>query len=231
MDKEINLNELYKLIKKSLVKIVFFTFIVAAIMFSVSNYLIMPQFEASTSMIIIDSEGKKGQDISKEINELKFNKELVNTYSEIIKTRGVANIVISNLDLDISYEEFKARVSVGQKNNTEIFEIKVIDTIPERARDIANETSDVFKEVIIDIMKIDNVQILDKAIVPSRPISPKIERNTLLGAIAGFMISVFMIIIKETFDTRVKSPEDVSENFDIPVLGVIPEYKKRPGRR
>ena len=55
-------------------------------------------------------------------------------------------------------------------------------------------------------------------------------RNTLLGAIVGFMISVFMIIIKETFDTRVKSPEDISENFDIPVLGVIPEFKKRHGR-
>ncbi len=44
------------------------------------------------------------------------------------------------------------------------------------------------------------------------------------------MISVFMVIIKETFDTRVKSPEDISENFDIPVLGVIPEFKKRHGR-
>lgn len=230
MDKEIDLYELYKLIKKSFVKIFFFTFIIAAIVFSLSNYVLIPKYQASTSMIIIDSDIQKDQDVSKEINELKYNKELVNTYSEIIKTRGIANIVIDNLELNISYEDFKEMVSVTQKNNTEIFEINVIDTIPERAADIANETSDVFKEVIIDIMKIDNVQILDKAIVPSRPISPKIERNTLLGAIAGFMISVFMIIIKETFDTRVKSPEDISENFDIPVLGVIPEFKKRHGR-
>lgn len=230
MDKEINLNELYKLMKKSFLKIFLFTIIVATIVFSVSNYVLIPKYQASTSMIIINSDIQKDQDVSKEINELKYNKELVNTYSEIIKTRGIANIVIDNLELNISYEDFKEMVSVTQKNNTEIFEINVIDTIPERAADIANETSDVFKEVIIDIMKIDNVQILDKAIVPSRAISPKVIRNTLLGAIIGFMISVFIIIIKETFDTRVKSPEDISENFDIPVLGVIPEFKKRHGR-
>ena len=116
-------------------------------------------------------------------------------------------------------------VSVESKNDTEIFEVKVVDTIPERAADIANETSNVFKDSIVKIMKVDNVQILDKAIVADKPSSPKIVKNTAIGFVLGFILSMFVSMIKLMTDTTIKTAEDITSEFGLPVIGMIPDRK------
>lgn len=72
----------------------------------------------------------------------------------------------------------------------------------------------------------DNVQILDKATLPEAPSSPKVMRNTAIGAMLGFILGIGIALIKELSDTRVKTSEDVTEAFDIPVLGLIPDKHK-----
>ena len=110
--------------------------------------------------------------------------------------------------------------------DTQIISVKVVDTIPERAQDIANETANIFKQSIGDIMNVDNVQILDGATLPEEPSSPKVMKNTAIGAILGFILAVAIAMIKELSDTRIKTSEDVTTEFDIPVLGLIPDRKK-----
>ena len=228
LEREIELGELWEGFTKHLIKIILITIIFGVISFGVNSFLITPEYKASASMIIgKDSSQKISLDeMTISMNDLKLSQELVDTYSEIIKTRGIAEIVINNLDLNMNYEEFSKKVTVSSKKNTEIFEVSVVDTIPSRAKDIANETSEVFKEAVKKIMQIDNVQILDAAITPSKPISPNIIRNSALAAMLGFMIATFIFLMKEMMDTTIKAPEDISETFGIPVIGIIPDRKR-----
>ena len=161
------------------------------------------------------------------MNDVRLDQKLVGTYTEIIKTRSIANMVIENLDLDLTYEDFRDMVSVKTKNDTEIFEVSVIDTIPERARDIANETSNVFKNSIPDIMRIDNVNILAEAVVAVKPYSPNIIKNTIIGFLLGIIISIFVEIIRLLTDTTIKTSEDISKEFGLTVIGMIPDEKNR----
>lgn len=222
-EKEIDLVELWEVIKKNFIKYILFGILFGVIVFAVSKFLITPKYESSVSIIVNSEENKNNQDI--QLNDIQLNQKLVGTYTEIIKTRGIADLVIKNLGLDLTYEEFSDMVSVSSKNDTEIFEVKVVDTIPERAADIANETSNVFKNSIVKIMKVDNVQILDKAIVPSKPSSPKIVKNTAIGFILGFILCMFVSVIKLMTDTTIKSAEDITSEFDLPVIGMIPDKK------
>ena len=228
LEREIDLLELWNAFKKHLIKIILITIIFGGISFGVNSFLITPEYKASTSMIIgkNNSQVYTMEEAMINMNDLKLSQELVDTYSEIIKTRGIADLVINNLGLDMDYEEFSKKVRVSSKNNTEIFEVSVVDNIPTRARDIANETSDVFKEAVKKIMRIDNVQILDAAIEPTKPVSPNILRNTALGSVLGFMFAAFIFLLKEVMDTAVKTPEDISETFNIPVIGIIPDRKR-----
>lgn len=222
-EKEIDLLELWDVIKKNFIKYILFGILFGTLLFALSEFVITPKYESSVSLIVNSEENKENQNV--QLNEIQVNQKLVTTYSEIVKTRGIADQVINNLDLDIDYEEFSDMVSVESKNDTEIFEVKVVDTIPERAADIANETSNVFKDSIVKIMKVDNVQILDKAIVADKPSSPKIVKNTAIGFVLGFILSMFVSVIKLMTDTTIKTPEDITSEFGLPVIGMIPDRR------
>ena len=228
-EQEIDLIELFKKMVKHLPLIILLSIIVGAASFAASKFLITPKYDSNATMIV--SSSKQNTDPNNpqaavELSQINANKALISTYSEIVKSKGIADRVIVNLGLDMDYEVFSKKVSIEPVKDTQIISVKVVDTIPERAQDIANETANIFKSSIGDIMNVDNVQILDGASLPEEPSSPNIARNTAIGIMLGFILGIAIVMIKELTDTRIKSSEDITAEFDIPVLGLIPDRKK-----
>ena len=48
-----------------------------------------------------------------------------------------------------------------------------------------------------------------------------------IGAVLGFMVGVFLTFLLEYLDNTFKTPDDIKNNLDLPVLGSIPEIKSR----
>lgn len=228
-EQEIDLLELGKQILKHSLLILILAILAGLGAFGLSKYVISPKYEANTSMIVSSSKQNIDQNNPQadvELSQINANRALVSTYSEIVKSRGIADKVIANLNLDMDYEEFSNKVSIEPVKDTQIISVKVVDTIAQRAADIANETSMIFKDSITQIMNVDNVQILDKATLPEEPSSPKVMRNTVIGVMLGFILGIGIALIMELSNTRVKTSEEVTEAFDIAVLGLIPDRHK-----
>lgn len=203
--------------------------LLGAVGYGVSKYVLTPKYDSNATMIVSNStstDSQNPQQANVELGQIQANKALISTYSEIVKSRGIADKVISNLNLDMDYGEFSEKVSIEPVKDTQIISVKVVDTIPERAQDIANETANIFKDSIGDIMKVDNVQILDGATLPSRPSSPNIKKNTAIGVALGLILGVMISIFKELADTTIKSQDDINKYFDLPVIGIIPDKKQ-----
>jgi capsular exopolysaccharide synthesis family protein len=67
------------------------------------------------------------------------------------------------------------------------------------------------------------VRILDPALVPTAPISPRPLVNLLLALVAGLLFSVVVIYLRSIFDRTVRSADDATHAAtDIPVLAVVP---------
>lgn len=228
-EQEIDLIELFKNIKKHTLLIIILGLLLGGISYGVSSYVLTPKYDSNATMIVSNSTSTDSQSIEQanvDFGQIQANKALISTYSEIVKSRGIADKVISNLNLDMDYEEFSEKVSIEPVKDTQIISVKVVDTIPERAQDIANETANIFKDSIGDIMKVDNVQILDGATLPERPSSPNIKKNTAIGVVLGLILGVMISIFKELADTTIKTQDDISNNFDLPVIGIIPDKKQ-----
>ncbi|HUI66204.1 MAG TPA: polysaccharide biosynthesis tyrosine autokinase [Bacteroidota bacterium] len=58
------------------------------------------------------------------------------------------------------------------------------------------------------------VDIVDPALEPIRPVSPKTSANLILGLLAGLGLGVILVIVKDRLDIIVKGPEDLS-GFDL----------------
>lgn len=228
-EQEIDLIELSKKIAKHLPMILIFSIIVGAASFLLSKFVITPKYDSNTTMIVSNSNQNNDPNnpqTNVELGQIQANKALISTYSEIVKSKGIAERVIKNLGLDMDYEEFSSKVSIEPVKDTQIISVKVVDTIPERAMDIANETANIFKSSIGEIMNVDNVQILDGAILPEEASSPNVKKNTAIGIILGFVLGVAVVLFKEIADSSVKSSEEVTEYFDIPVIGIIPDSEQ-----
>ncbi len=75
---------------------------------------------------------------------------------------------------------------------------------------------------IAEAMKSGNVRIIDEAVIPERPVRPRILLNIALAAFLGLLIGVGLAFFLDYLDTTIHSPEDVEENLGLPVLGQIP---------
>ncbi|QOJ22930.1 MAG: chain length determinant protein EpsF [Gammaproteobacteria bacterium] len=66
-----------------------------------------------------------------------------------------------------------------------------------------------------------SVSLLDAAKIPEKPDSPKLLLNIALSVILGTLIGLGVGLIAEMIDRRVRSPEDLVDVLQVPVLGVI----------
>ena len=133
---EIDLKELFDYYKS---KIVYIIMTIVAVIILGNTYMVLrriPMYKSDTTIVLVSE--KQGE--SYNTTELQLNKNLVGTYSEIIKSRKVLETVIKNLNLDINYEELKTRVNVSSVVNTEIIKITVSDDDSKEATLIANNS-------------------------------------------------------------------------------------------
>lgn len=220
---EIELRELFFIVWKKKWLIVLIT-LVSIIASAVISFFVLPsEYETYTTLMVGKSKEYSGMNQSIEYNDVLLNQKLVSTYGEIAKSRAVGLKVIEDLDLDMSYGSFIEKLSVSLVNETEIIKISVTHDDPKEAAVIANKTAEVFMSQVKEIMNIDNVQVIDRALVPDGAVSPRPMLNIAIAAVLGIMISVFIIFILEYLDNTIKTPNDVERHLDLPVIGMIPK--------
>jgi tyrosine-protein kinase Etk/Wzc len=69
---------------------------------------------------------------------------------------------------------------------------------------------------------ISNIDIVDPAFVPDKPVKPKKAKNLILGLLVGCMFGVGLAFFREYLDDTLKSVDEVKRALGLPILGIIP---------
>lgn len=219
---EISLKELLLILRKRIRLIAILTILSVVTSGIVSFFILDKEYQTFTTLMVGKPRDYRSYNNQLDYNDILLNQKLVSTYGELVKTRAVADEVIRNLNLDISYEAFREKVNVNLVQDTEIIRLEVVDTNPALAAEIANETAQVFMESVKDIMKVENIQVIDEARVPDKPIKPRPMLNMAIAGVLGLMIGVFITFLLEFLDNTIKTPDDVERHLELPVIGTIP---------
>lgn len=218
-EEEIDLRDVFNILKKQWRMVALITLIAVVISAILSFLILNPAYEATSTILV----GRNQNNYSTDLNaDVTLSKQLVNTYGEIMKTNAILDPVIHNLDLDLTTDELSEKITVTPVGETELIEVTVQDRYPMKAADISNEICKVFSDKIQDIMKVDNVSIIEEAIPPIDPVKPNKMLNIAIGTVLGLMIGIFVVFLKEYLDNTIKTPEDVQKYLELPVLGSIP---------
>ena len=203
----------------------------AAVALAFTHFAIVPQYRSVTKMYVLAR-----QDENTLTNtDLQTASQLTKDYVELIKSRTVAENVISSMHLNLNPEELTSKISVSTPSDARVISIAVIDPDPEMARDLANEVRNKAAEHIQAVMNSEAVNVVDMANLPTSKYSPSTSKNTMMAALVGLVLASAIVILRYMLNDTVKTADDVEKYLGLSTLGSIPvtrtAHKKSSSRK
>lgn len=192
-----------------------------------SSYFIEPQYEASAKLIVNQYKESSSLISSIDVGSINSTIGLIKTYKEILRTpRMMKKVVKEYPQLGVTFGELIGKVSVSSVNETQVMSISVRDDSYEKAANIANAVAIVFQKSVPDLMKVDNVSVLDQADPKENhsPIAPNPKMNIAVAFMLSLMIGIGIAFLLDYLDDTIKTEEDILATLDVPVLTSIPMF-------
>ncbi len=221
VEREIDLKIIFDVLRRNILPIILVTVIVAGMALVGSMLFLQKQYEAYATLIV-NNEKKDSSPVNS--NEIVAAQSLADVYAIIIKSDTVLQKVIDDLKLNMTYEELSKAISVSSVNNTQVIRISMQNSDKDFAKKVIEDVIEVAPPIIKEKVEAGSVQKIDDARFENdgNPVSPSLSRNTLLGALAGLVLILIIVFLKEFLNNTFKTEEDVMRTLNIPLLGVIP---------
>lgn len=182
-----------------------------------------PQFVATASVFV----GPRTiDDAAVAIEELAFSRELLGSYADMFRRLPIAERVVEDERVPIGPSELRDRIDTRIVPGTRTIEASVTDRDPARAQRLANRLVNAFVAEIQSSFGHGSapVSVLEEALRPMSPTSPRPIRDGVLGWLLGAMVGVGGAYVLDRMDTRIRGRHDVRSVLEgTPVVGSIPQ--------
>lgn len=226
---EINLGDIFQILLSKWIYILLAGIIVATAVGLITHFLIKKKYTASTTMYVFTT-AEQMQTGTISYNELSAADNLIKTYQVIVKSNSVLDVVAEHFNAEhsqyaawnINASSLSSASSVSVPDGTKLIKISVTTRDPNLSADLANSFADCVPEEIVRITKAGGVEIVDKATIPSKPSSPNLTRNIVIGFAAGFILAAVYFLLRAYLDTTIYTSEEVQKVSRCPVIGTVP---------
>ena len=215
---EIDIGHILSILWEKILVIIATGIIVGLAGFLVSKFLITPKYESETKLYVLN----RANDSATTLSDVQLSTQLTKDYQILVTSAPVMNQVIKELGLNMRASELASTISVDTPSDTRVLQITVTSDDPKRAKDIADKVAQVSSKKICDIMKIEQVNVIEEGSLSEEPAVDTVQKWTLIGLALGIVLSCAVIIIRSMLDDTVKTTEDVEKYFDLSTLAVIP---------
>lgn len=225
---ELDLKELFNIFWQRKLEIVTIILIFVIIGAVYTYAILQPKYTSYTTLLLtqVNGNNETGNDTTSITQtDLTLNSKLISTYREIIKRDAVLREVIDDLNIkNLTEDSLRKNIKVSAISDTEIIKIEVTNENPNYAQMIANKIAEVFSEKITDIYKINNVYVLDKAVVSENPSNINHLKDIVIFAFIGVVIACGYALLANMIDNTVKTEADIEKLTGLTVLATIPDY-------
>jgi chain length determinant protein EpsF len=157
----------------------------------------------------------------------KLAEEIRNLESAINNTYRLSQKRVEEL-LSATATQKSKMLNLNQGRDDMAVLIKEVDNA-QRALDAAN--SRLTQENLQSRSSQTNVMVLSSAVPPLKPSFPKFMLNIPIGIFAGLFLGINLAFLREYFDRRIRSVEDLRETTGLVVLGTLDRASRRTRQR
>lgn len=214
---ELDLKEMFNYFWTKKMYIIIITLVALLLGMTYTIWIQKPEYKSYTTILL------KGTESQITSNDIMLNQKLVDSYREIVKSKRVLNKVITNLELNYSYEQLFNKVSVESVNNTEIIKVIVKDKDNITARDITNEIAYVFNNEVVKLYDLQNIGIIDRAEISNAPYNINIIKQLVLSLLIGIVLGFIIVFVMFYFDNTLRNTSFIEEKLGLSIIGTIPK--------
>lgn len=217
---EFTLKELIDVIMKRMIFILIVTIACFCSFFLYSKIIIRPSYTATLQMYVNPNTTESITSLS----DINYAQKLVNTYINFLQTNTFYNQVSEASGLNYTPKQIKLMTQIKAINNTEIFSISVTSHDPNDSYNLVVLMEEIAPAIIKNIKYTAEISVVDPAVLPTIPSKPNILSNTIMGGLSGLILSIAFVVLWEIIDVKLKSQEDLANKYQIPIIGVIPNF-------
>ncbi len=165
-----------------------------------------------------------------QLTDMYLAESIIDDISYRIQSSDFLNSVLSHVNSQYNFEnltvsQIKSSIRYTPLGNG-VLKLSVTTGNPQLTFAIAlaleNEVPDLFYSYLPNALK---VEPYSAAYFPEIPDSKGVLTKGLIGFLGGAVASAIVIWIYSAFDVVIKCKKKIEDNFDIPVIGVIPAEK------
>jgi capsular polysaccharide biosynthesis protein len=184
-----------------------------------------PVYQTETSLYIMKRSDSVLSGDTVNLQDIALSRELIKDYGYILLSRRVLEPAIAELNAaGIPVAGIGGALGVGLSEESNVMSISVTWPDPVQAAAIANAVSRSFTQEVSVLTSNNSVGILDEALVPAYPIPSNHVKMIVVGFMAGMIIALGLIYVRELFDNTIRSAAEIENGLDLKVIGIIPEY-------
>ncbi len=221
---EISLLEILSSLRKRIVLIILITLIFAGVFWGINKFVLVPTYD-STVKFYIEASTKDEDNPSLGLQAVTLAQRIANTYIELMTTNSFLNLLSEETEADLSAAELKKMITYKSVQDTEILEASVRTTSPELSLKIAQVIAKVAPEEMNKVKANATLIVVDQPLPAKEQSTPKIMRNTALGFVLGLILGSVLAVLIDILDIKIKKEEDITKNFEVKIIGVVPKIK------
>ena len=226
MNKELDIRTLLKAFRKLWPVVVAAVLVCSAIM---AGYTMTkkPVYSAEADFLSVNNPNNETYTSSTLVSAAK---ELVNDYIEIAVSDVMLDAVADSLngtgEKVYTHTSLRRMITVSKKGvDSAIYTVTVKSGDPEQAERVIGAVMENMQPVISELVMRKNAVKCLTSVPKAEKMPSGLVKNTMIGAVAGLVISVVIVVIAVLTDTKVRTESDLKEAFaDIPVIGTVPKW-------
>lgn len=162
-------------------------------------------------------------------SNVNIRESVASQYVEFLNVNEFYEMVAVNLleetGRDISAKTISRHLSFSSVvEATTSFFVTVKASDPDLAYDIARSVAKCGPKQVEGFAEAGFLEVIENPVLPTAPISRSAVQSAFIGFVLGFILAAALVVLKEVLDNRIKSPDDITALFGIPVLGIVPDF-------
>ena len=214
--------ELLSLMKKHVRLLVILPIVCAVIAGAYCYTMMRDVYSTSTTLYVLVSEDAvNAESYSSLSSNFNVSQQIANDVSQLITSARVRTDTARELGWS-SLAGYGVSVSSGE--DSRVLRVIVSGYDPAGAAEVANALAEVASDVAQEVMSVQSVNVLDRAVEPVIPSGPNRNLYIMVAAFGGFSLAFAAVILGSVLDTRIHDGKTAEGIAGITELGSIPKF-------